>query len=213
MLTVHHLGISQSDRVVWLCEELGIPYDLKRYERDPETRLAPREYKALHMAGTAPVISEGPMVLGESAAILEYIAHVHGGGRLVVGPGHRDYAAFLYWFHFSNGSMMPAAMVDLALNMAGVEGGSETLRSLRGRIDRAYELVEMRLGQTPYFAGDEFTIADVMMMFPLTTLRLFVPRDISDQPNLLAYLQRVGNRPAFRTAMAKADPDLPLNLT
>ena len=105
MLTVHHLGKSQSERVVWLCEELGIPYELKRYARDPVTMLAPAEYKALHPIGTAPVITDGDFVLAESGAIVDYIMAKYGNGRLALRPDHPDFAQFLYWFHFANGTL------------------------------------------------------------------------------------------------------------
>src|SRR5262245_58416915 len=108
MLTVHHLGKSQSERIVWLCEELGIPYDLKCYDRDPVTRLAPPQYKALHPLGAAPVITDGDLVLAESAAIIEYIVAKHGHGRLVLDADHPDFDQFLYWFHFANGTLQPA---------------------------------------------------------------------------------------------------------
>ena len=124
MLTVHHLGVSQSDRVVWLCEELEIPYDLVRYDRDPVTRLAPEAYKALHPYGTAPVIEDDGLVLGESGAILEYIAQTHGQGRLMVKPGEAGYADYLYWFHFANASMMTGGMMDMVIGM--LSGGAET---------------------------------------------------------------------------------------
>lgn len=207
MLTVHHLGISQSDRIVWLCEELEIPYALVRYDRDPVTRLAPAEYKALHPAGTAPVITDGDLVLGESSAIIEYIIARHGGGRLTLAPNDPHFTDYLYWFHFANGSMMPSGMIDLVLTMIGGEANDIT-RALRGRLDRAFEMVEKRLGEALYFAGPEFTAADIIMLFPLTTMRAFAPRDLSPYPNIRAYLQRIGERPAFRRAMAKADPDL-----
>src|SRR5215472_6615964 len=122
MLTVHHLGVSQSERIVWLCEELEILYDLKCYERDSVTHLAPAEYKALHPFGTAPVITDGDLVLGESGAIMEYIIAKYGAGRLTVKPESPDFADYLYWFHFANGSMMPASMVDLVVTMLGVPG-------------------------------------------------------------------------------------------
>jgi len=103
MLTVHHLGISQSDRIVWLFEELRIPYELIRYERDPVTRLAPESYKALHPAGTAPVITDGDLVLGESGAIIDYIVARYGNDRLTLSADHPDFAHYLYWYHFANG--------------------------------------------------------------------------------------------------------------
>jgi glutathione S-transferase len=211
MLTVHHLGISQSDRIVWLCEELGLDYDLKHYARDPVTRLAPPDYRALTTFGTAPVITDGDLVLGESAAILDYIVTKYGQGRLRLGADHPDFADFLFWFHFANGSFMPAMMIDMVAFRLGPDAQSKTA-SLRARGDRAFAMAEARIGEVPYFAGDEFTIADIMMLFPLTTGRLFAPRDLAPYPNLLAYLQRIGARPAYQRAMAKADPDLPPQL-
>lgn len=211
MLVVHHLGVSQSDRIVWLCEELGLDYTLKRYERDPVTRLAPAEYKALHPAGTAPVIDDGNVRLAESAAIIEYLLDRYGKGRLRVGPGQPNYPDYLYWFHAGPGSFMPAMMIDLVLLIAGVEG--EAAAALKARGDNAFHMLETRLGEVPYLAGDEFTAADIINLFPLTTGRLFVPRDLSPYPNIRAYLQRIGERPAFRAAMAKADPELPLMLS
>ena len=211
MLVVHHLGISQSDRIVWLCEELGIPYELKRYDRDPQTRLAPPAYRALSAFGTAPVISDGDFVLGESAAIIEYIVHMHGDGRLFIRPGAPDYADFLFWFHFANGSFMPAALIDSFANRAGITDG--VAASFRSRFSLAYDMLETRLGAAPFLAGDSFTAADIMMLFPLTTMRIFSRRDISPYANIRAYLQRIATRPAFQRAMQKAEPDLALPLT
>src|SRR5580700_1333205 len=113
MLTVHHLSVSQSERIVWLCEELGLQYKLARYARDPKTGLAPPQYRALHPFGTAPVITDGALVLGESGAIIDYINGKYGGGRLSLGPQEPAYADYLFWFHFANGSLMPASMIDL----------------------------------------------------------------------------------------------------
>ncbi|HMK85967.1 MAG TPA: glutathione S-transferase family protein [Steroidobacteraceae bacterium] len=206
MLTVHHLGISQSDRIVWLCEELAVPYRLIRYERDPVTKAAPPEYRALHPFGTAPTITDGDLVLAESGAIIEYIIAKHGGGRLAVSADRAEFPDYLYWFHFANGSFMPSAMVDLVAQMLGANAQASTLAILRARGDRAYAMIESRLGTVDYFAGGEFTAADLIMFFPLTTMRAFVPRDLSPYPKIRAYLQRVGARPAYRRAMAKADP-------
>ncbi len=212
MLTVHHLATSQSDRIVWLCEELGVAYTLKRYERDSVTRLAPAEYRALHPIGTAPVITDGDLVLGESAAIVDYIIHQHGHGRLSVAPGDAAYADYLFWFHFANGSFMPAAMMGLVAGMV-VASGSPAINSLTQRLDRAWDMVEARLGESPFLAGADFTAADIMTLFPLTTMRLFAPRDIAGYPNIAAYLQRIGAREAFQRAMAKADPGFVVPLT
>ena len=103
MLTVHHLGVSQSERIVWLMEELGVPYELKRYDRDPTTRLAPAEYKALHPMGTAPIITDGDVVLPESGAIIEYVIGKYGEGRLAVKPDAANFADYVFWLHFANG--------------------------------------------------------------------------------------------------------------
>jgi glutathione S-transferase len=206
MITVHHLGISQSDRIVWLCEELAIPYRLIRYERDPKTQLAPPEYRALTPFGTAPVITDGDLTLGESGAIIEYLIAKHGGGRLAVGPDRPEFAQYLFWFHFANGSLMPSSMVDLVTRRLGVDARDELIGALRDRSERAYTLVENRLAQVPYFAGDEFTAADIIMLFPLTTMRAFVPRDLSGSPHTRKYLKRIAERPAYRRAMAAADP-------
>jgi glutathione S-transferase len=210
MLVVHHLGISQSDRIVWLCEELEIPYELKRYERDPQTRLAPPEYRALTPFGTAPVISDGGLVLGESAAIIVYIAETYGNGRFIVRHGSPGYTDFLFWFHFANGSLMPAAMTDLIANRLGEHG---VMAGLRARLDRAYEQIEARLGKFPFLAGDDFTAADILTLFPLTTMRFYAPRDLGPYPHIRAYLERIAARPALQRAMHKADPGFSLPLT
>jgi glutathione S-transferase len=204
MLTIHHLGISQSDRVVWLAEELGLDYALKRYDRDPVTRLAPAAYKALHPAGTAPVITDGGMTLAESGTIFEYILRTYGDGRLERRPGAPGYADYLYWLHAATGSVMPAMMIDLVLAIAGIEG--DVAAALKARGDNAFRMLEARLGEAPYLAGDDFTAADVMNLFPLTTGQAFVPRDLGPFPNIRAYVERLIARPAYRRAMAKAEP-------
>jgi glutathione S-transferase len=211
MLVIHHLGISQSDRIVWLCEELEIPYRLERYERDPVTRLAPPAYRALTPFGTAPVITDGELVLGESAAIIEYIIATYGDGRLSLRRGEAGYTDYLFWFHFANGSLMPSAMMAM---LGGVAGGSGATATMFGaRLDRAYGDIETRLGQVPYLAGDAFTAADILTLFPLTTMRAFAPRDLTPYPNIRAYLLRLSQRPAFQRAMTKADPgfEVPLH--
>ncbi|MDB5583533.1 MAG: glutathione S-transferase family protein [Bradyrhizobium sp.] len=214
MLTVHHLGVSQSDRIVWLCEELEIPYELVRYDRDPVNRLAPPAYRALHPFGIAPVITDDDLVLGESGAIIDYIIAKYGEGRLKVGPDKPNFPDFLYWFHFANGTLMPATTVDLITSRIAKTGDDAAAKNLvLTRGSRAFDMIDDRLGKAPYFAGDEFTAADIIMLFPLTTMRMFIARDISGLPHLLAYLQRIAARPAFQRAMAKADPGLPLMLS
>ena len=213
MLTVHHLGISQSERIVWLCEELAIPYELKRYQRDPVTQLAPPEYKALHSIGTSPIITDGDLVLPESGAIIEYIIGKYGHGKLSIKPEHPEFANYLFWLHFANGSMMPNLMGPMILAISGITGDtSPILQSLSARKENAFALVEKRLGEATYFAGNEFTAADIIMLFPLTTMRAFVKLDIGQYPNLCTYLKRIGERPAYQRAMAKGDPGMPLQL-
>ena len=208
MLTIHHLGISQSDRIIWLCEELEIPYELVRYDRDPvRMHAAPAAYKALHPAGTAPVITENGRALAESGAIIDYIIQKHGGGRLAIAPDSPDYMDYLFWFHYGNGSMMPAEMTRGIMTQLGIPADSDFARSLLARSETAYSLVEDRLGKADYLAGQNFSAADIMMFFPLTTMRAFAPRDLTPYPNIRAYLQRVGDRPAYRRAIEIADPD------
>jgi glutathione S-transferase len=213
VLTVHHLGRSQSERIVWLCEELGVPYELKRYERDPATILAPPEYKALHPMGTAPVITDGDTVLAESGAVAEYIIAKHGAGRLALAPDHRDFAEYLYWFHFANGTLQAVMGRNMVLRRLDLAADNPVLVSASGRLDRALAVVEARLGEAPYLAGGEFTAADIMTVFSLTTMRSFMPVDLAPYPAILAYLQRIGARDAYRRAMRKGDPDMAPLLT
>lgn len=206
MLVVHHLGISQSDRIVWLCEELAIPYELIRYQRDPVTQLAPPEYRALHPIGTAPIITDNGKSFGESGAIIEYIIGTYGNGRLAVPPGSPNFADYLFWFHFANGSLMPSSMFEFIARTIGDHPGAGVLDALCERADRGFAMMEQRLGEVPYFAGSEFTAADIIMLFPLSTMRAFNPRDLTPYPNIRAYLARIAARPAYQRAMAKADP-------
>jgi glutathione S-transferase len=208
MITVHHLGVSQSERIVWLCEELGLPYKLQRYDRDPTTRLAPANYKALHPMGIAPVITDGALVLAESGAIVEYLIGRYGGGRLAVRADQTNFADYLYWFHFANGTMMPSEMGNIISSTLGGREGNPIMAMLKERSERAFALVERRLGEAPYFAGNELTAADVMMLFPLSTMRAFAERDLSTLSNIRGYLKRIGERPAYRNAMAEGDPGM-----
>lgn len=213
MLTVHHLGKSQSERIVWLCEELGIPYELKVYDRHPVTRLAQPDYKALHPIGAAPVITDGDLVLAESAAIVDYIVARYGNGRLVLAADHPDFAQFLYWFHFANGTLQPATGRNMILGRLNLAADNPMLLAMKARLALALGLVETRLGKADYLAGREFTTADIMNVFSLTTMRLFLPFDLAPYPAILAYLQRIGARDAYQRAMRKGDPDMAPLLT
>jgi glutathione S-transferase len=206
VITVHHLRVSQSERIVWLCEELGIPYELKTYPREPNGA-APAAYKALHPQGTAPIINDGTLALAETGAIVDYILTRYGGGRLVVGAQASNFPDYVYWLHFGNGFFVPAAMMGIvASRMAGDD--KRAAQGFSGRQELAYRLSEERLGKVPYFAGPEFTVADIMMVFPLTTMRAATGRGLGDSPNLRAYLRRIGERPGYQRAMTMGDPEM-----
>ena len=213
MLTVHHLGKSQSERIVWLCEELEIPYELKRYTRDSKTMLAPAEYKALHPIGAAPVVTDGGLVLAESAAVLDYVITKYGNGSLTLKPDHSDFASYLYWLHFANGSLQPVMGRNMMLNRLNLPDDNPVRTAQKARLDLAFDLVEERTRKSEYLAGKEFTAADIMMGFSLTTMRYFMPYDLKRCPNVVSYLARIGARPAYRRAMEKGDPGMALLLT
>lgn len=213
MLTIHHLGKSQSERIVWLCEELEIPYELIHHTRDPVTILSPPELQALHPLGAAPVITDGALVLAESGAIMEYIIAKHGGGRLALGPSHPDFAHYLYWLHFANSNLQSIMGRNMLLRRLDLAPDNPVLVSTVSRLDRALDLVEARLGETRHLAGDIFTAADIMIVFSLTTMRYFLPLDLARYPHIRAYLCRIGAREAYRRAMQKGDPDMTLLLT
>jgi len=211
MLTVHHLGKSQSERIVWLCEELGIDYELKRYDRAP--LLAPPDYKALHPIGSAPVVTDGGLVLAESGAIVEYITSKYGNGRLTLASDHPDFAQYLYWFHFANGTLQSSMGRSMILNRLKLADDNPVLVAATGRLDNAFRHVDERTKNAAYLAGDEFTTADIMTVFSLTTMRYFFPYDLSALPGIRGYLTRIGNRDAYRRAMAKGDPGMALLLS
>lgn len=208
MLKIHHLGHAQSERILWLCEELEVPYELVKYARDPVTRLSPPELRAMHPLGAAPLIEEGSMLLAESAAIVEWILARYGGGRLRYSAEHPAFADYLYWFHFANGNLQPLFLRAMTVSRAGLSASHPVVMSTRERSDKVLELVEARLSKNVYLAGSDFTAADIMSVFSLTTMREFYPVDLTAYPSIRAYLQRIGDRPAYRRAMAKGDPDL-----
>jgi glutathione S-transferase len=201
---VHHLGISQSERIVWLCEELDLEYTLRLYRRD-STGMAPDDYRMLHPMGIAPVIEVDGCVLAESGAIIDYLVAKRGGNRLLLSPGDRGFADWLFWHHFANGTMVPAAMMEImGQRMQG--GAGEGLTELSARSTRAMDLIERHFTDAAWFAGDIFTTADIMMVFPLTTMRAVMPRDLAPFPRIRAYLARIGERPAYRRAMEACEP-------
>lgn len=203
MITIHHLGVSQSDRVVWLMEELGLPYKLVWYHRGPDN-LMPASYLALHPAATAPVIQDGDKTMTESAAILEYVCHRYAGGKLTVKPDAPNYFDYVYWMHFNNNAL-GLFFARLAL---GANPPNEISTRISGLIDRRengyVRFMEETLAKSPFLAGDELTCADIMTVFNLTSLPSFVTR--TDMPNAKAYVARIASRPAYIKAMQIAGP-------
>jgi len=209
MLTVHHLRSSQSERIVWLCEELGLSYDLRCYDRNETDRLAPPAYKALHPMGIAPVISDGDVVLGESGAIVEYLLARYGPGGLARGPADADFAPYLYWLHFANGTLQPILGRNMILRRIDLPADHPVAASMRARLELVLSQVEARCAEAPYLAGADFSAADIMSVFSLTTMRIFCPVDLAPYPQIRAYLQqRIGVRDAYRRAMEKGDPGM-----
>lgn len=202
MITIHHLGVSQSDRIVWLMEELELPYELRWYDRGPDG-MAPPEYRALHPAATAPVVGDGDLVLTESAVIVEYISHRHGGGRLSVLPQQPAYPDYLYWMHFNNNVL---GLFFATLVARSSAGESPALEALEPRLDRYYRYLDQRLAEVPFLAGPELTCADIMVVFDLTTLLGPMGRTLDDLPHARAYVERISRRPAYRKAMEIAGP-------
>lgn len=207
MITIHHLGVSQSDRIVWLMEELGLPYALKWYDRG-EDFLSPPEYRALHPAGTAPIITDGDLVMAESTAIVEYISQRHGGGRLSVDPGDPDYPHYLYWMQFNN-NLQTTLFIKLAVQSTGVEAdaGNMMMTTTLRREEGIYRALEQRLEESEYLGGPQFSCADIMSLFNLTSLAMLGARKVDESmPNTLAYVEKVTARPAYQKAMAIAGP-------
>lgn len=205
-LTIHHLQVSQSERLPWLCEELQIPYTLTLHQRAPI--FSPQSIKDLNPLGQAPVIQDGSLTLAESAACTEYIIHKYGNGKLALPPSHKNYADYLYWFHFSNGTLQPVTLTMLQLSHLNppaphVERQTERLGKMLG-------FINARLLENKWLAGDEFTAADIMTVFTLTTMRTFYPFDLTGYQGILAYLERVVQREGYKKARAKADPELEL---
>ena len=210
MLTIHHLRLSQSERIVWLAEELGIDYDLKLYNRREDNRLAPDEFKALHPMGIAPVITDGDLVLGESGAIMDYIiAKYAPDTALVPGVDHPDFTDHLFYYHWANATFMTNGMMALVANAMGAE---KMPPFVADRVQKGWQIVEKRLGEADYFGGSQLTTADIMMGFQLTTSRAMSNMSIDHMPNLKAYLQRIGGRDAYQRAMTKAEPGMPPKL-
>ncbi len=203
MITVYHLSTSRSERILWLMEELGLSYELDRHQREP-SGAAPDALKEVHALGKAPVIRDGDTVLAESGAIVDYVVHRHGGGRLALPPQAANYARYLYWLHFAEGSLMTLMLIALVLSRVPEAAASPVRARVLARMKQMLMFVDAELGSGPYFAGAEFTAADIMMLFPFTTMRLFLDYDLAPHSNIVAYIQRIEARPAYRKAMTLA---------
>jgi glutathione S-transferase len=211
VIIVHHLNNSRSQRVLWLLEELGLEYEIKRYQRDAQTMLAPPELRQVHPLGKSPVISDGELVLAESGAIIEYLVETHGGGRLAPARGTPERQRYTYWMHFAEGSAMPTLVMKLFFDR--MAKGSPFFirpiaRAIAGRVKSGYiepgikrnlDYMEAELGRSPWFAGDEFSAADIQMSFPLEAARARAGLD-EGRPRLMAFLGRIHERPAYRRA-------------
>jgi glutathione S-transferase len=207
MITIYHLSTSRSERVIWLMEELGLQYNLERFAREP-SMLAPAALREIHPLGKSPVIRDGDTVLVESGAILEYIINRHGGGRLAVPVSSPDYARYLQWMHFAEGSAMTQLLLHLFLGgmMPGVDQSAPMVAMVKDRTATLLRYIDDELRQRPYFAGETFTAADIMMVYPFGMVTGFLKTDMAQYPNTQAYLDRIGKRPAYQKAMAIANP-------
>ena len=207
MITVHHLSTSRSERIVWLLEELGLEYKLDWFQREP-TGAAPASMRQIHPIGKAPIITDGDTALAESGAIVEYIVRRHAGGRLGVEPQSPDYARYTYWMHFAEGSLMSLMLIALVLSRVPEAKDSPVKARITNRMTQMLAFVDGELAGRSYFVGDVFTAADVMMLFPFTTMRRYLEYDLAPYPNVQAYLARIELRPAYRKAMSIAGPDV-----
>jgi glutathione S-transferase len=202
-IIVHHLENSRSQRVLWMLEELGLPYEVRRYARDKATMLAPPELRSVHPLGKSPVIEDGERVVAETGAIVEYLVD-KADGRLGA-PPHRDAALrYRFWLHYAEGSLMPPLLLKLVLGRIPLMG-KPAMKRIQPMIDRHLDYVESELAQRPWFAGDAMSAADVMMSFPLEAARSRAGLDGS-RPATIGWLDRVHARPAYQAALARGGP-------
>jgi glutathione S-transferase len=202
MITLHHLENSRSQRILWLLEELGLPYRIVAYRRDPQTMLAPPALRAVHPLGKSPVIETEGQVLAESGAIIAHL--VERAGRLAPPPGDPLRDRYQYWLHFAEGSMMPPLLLKLYFGRMG-EAGAALLPRVQGQLDGLLAYVEAELGEAPWFLGEGLSAADIQMSFPLQAAAARGGLD-SRYPRLQAWLARVEARPAYQRALAAGGP-------
>ena len=213
MITVHHLNNSRSQRILWLLEELGVPYEIRRYQRDPKTMLAPPELRLIHPLGKSPVITDGELTLAESGAVIEYLADRYGAGVLIPAHGTPQRLRCNYWLHYAEGSAMPPLLLKLVINRVRTAPApffvKPVARGIADKVDRSFtdpqlklhlDYLEGELGKSAWFAGDAFSAADIQLSFPLEA---FAARGGLDAgyPRLSAFLQRIHARPAYQRAL------------
>ena len=217
MLTVHHLNNSRSQRVLWLLEELGAPYEIIRYERNPQTMLAPPELRAIHPLGKSPVITEDGETIAETGAIIEYILERYGQGRLAPPAGTPQRRRVAYWLHYAEGSAMPPLLMKLVFGRLPANAPALVRPIVNGIAKRAqisfidpqlaahFDYWEDELGKAEWFAGDEFSAADIMMSFPAEAAADRAAARVG-RPKLAAFLKKIHNRPAYRKALERGGP-------
>jgi glutathione S-transferase len=214
VIVVHHLNNSRSQRLLWLLEELGIPYEIKRYQRDAQTMLAPPELRQVHPLGKSPVITDGEVTLAESGAIMEYVLERYGMGRLVPKGGTQEKVRYTYWMHFAEGSAMPPLVMKLVLGRMA-KGAPLLVRPVaraiakrvmdgfvEPNITRQLDYMETELNRSTWFAGSEFTAADIQMSFPVEAAAARGGLD-AGRPRLMEFLNRIHGREAYRTALER----------
>jgi len=213
MITVHHLNNSRSQRVLWLLEELALPYEIVKYERDPKTMLAPASLRAVHPLGKSPVITDGDATLAESGAILEYLVETHGKGGFAPAPGTPAYRLYRYFMHYAEGSLMPILLLKLVFNkvktdapflvrpIAKTIAGTVSSRFIDPNLSTHLTFLGEHLTKHAWFAGDEFTAADVQMSYPVEGAVARAEGGIS--PRLTEWLARIQARPAYRRAIER----------
>lgn len=215
MITVHHLNNSRSQRILWLLEELGLEYEIKRYQRDPQTMLAPPELKAVHPLGKSPVITDGELTVAESGAIIEYLIDRYGQGRLVPAAGTPERLRYTYWLHYAEGSAMTPLLLKLVFNRVETapmpffarpfaRGIAHKVKStfIEPQITQHLDYMNNELAATGWFAGDAFSAADVQMSFPLEAAAARGGLD-ARWPNLMDFLQRIHAREAYQKALER----------
>jgi glutathione S-transferase len=215
MVVVHHLNNSRSQRVLWLLEELGVPYEVKRYERDAKTMLAPPALLAIHPLGKSPVITDGEIILAESGAIIEYLVEKYGESRMRPPAGSPQRLKYLYWMHYAEGSAMPPLLFRLVFNRIASNPAPWPVSAIARRIaatveksfiepnlSRHLNYMEAELNAQAWFAGEEFTAADVQMSFPLEAAAQRGGLNAS-RPKLMAFLDRIHARDAYKRALQR----------